>query len=398
MTIRADQWNEPTTAPASSTVAPAPVGFACLWDRDPERTWSSTPWALRDALSQRLPLVDLGAEPGVVVRSILRSAAARRTPLGWKTLWRSSALTDLVVERTVRHQVARQRPAVALQVLDLVELTCPYFVLRDTSWAQILQLHDQGLSFDVLGHPGFTRGRLTRRALRERRIMGGAAGVIATSEWMRRGLTAEGVPADKVHVVDLGATSIPPLDDRLQAAIERRTAGDRRRLLFVGRDFHRKAGDLVVEAFRRLRSRHPDLTLTVVGPPHWPLDGPVPDGVDFRGALGHDEVSVLYGTHDLFVMPSRFEAFGIVFVEARSAAMPCVARDRCAMPEIVTEGVCGTLLTSEDADELAQRIEATLADDAMYARCAADVDAVRERYSWSVAAGHIGALLAPYLG
>jgi len=190
-------------------------------------------------------------------------------------------------------------------------------------------------------------------------------------------------------VLDLGATSVPPLDDRLRAAIERRLTGDRRHLLFVGRDFRRKAGDLVVEAFRRVRERRPDVTLTIVGPTRWPLPGPVPEGVDFRGALGHDEVSELYATHDLF---------GIVFVEARSAGIPCVARDRCAMPELVEEGVCGTLQRSEDPDELAQRIEAALADDGLYARCAAGVDAVRRRYSWSAAAARIEGLLAPYLG
>ena len=399
MTTRAEQRPPgPERGPAASAVAGRPpLGFACLWDREPERTWSSTPWALREALSRRLPLVDLGADPGPIVRSLLRSSAARRTALGWKTLWRSSALTDRVVERTLRRQVERQRPAVALQVLDLAAMSCPYFVLRDTSWSQILRLHDEGMSFDLLGHPGFSRQRLAKRVARELTILEGAAGVIATSEWMRRGLTAEGLPAERVHVIDLGATAVPPADDELGAAIERRASGDRRRLLFVGRDFPRKAGDLVVAAFARVRARHPEVTLTVVGPQHWPLDGAVPDGIEFLGSLGRDQVSALYATHDLFVMPSRFEAFGIVFVEAQSAGLPCVARDRCAMPELVIEGVSGTLQTGDDPDELAARIEACLADDELYRRCADNVGSVRERFSWSVAAERIERLLLPYL-
>lgn len=399
ITTRAEERGDrPSPAvPAAPGGRPA-LGFACLWDREPERTWSSTPWELRDALSRRVPLVDLGADPGSFTRSVLRTTAARRTELGWKTLWRSSPLTDRVVERMLRREVERQRPAVALQVLDLGELPCPYFLLRDTSWAQIRQLHADGLSFELLGHPGFDSARLDRRAARERRIVNAAEGVVATSEWMRQGLVAEGVPEGRIHVVDLGATSVPPLDDRLRAAIERRQTGDRTRLLFVGRDFVRKAGDQVVEAFAILRARRPELTLTVVGPARWPLDGPVPAGVDFRGALGYDEVAALYATHDLFVMPSRFEAFGIVFVEAQAAGMPCVARDRCAMPELVVDGQSGALLRSDDPGELAERIETALDDDELYRRCAANVDAVRLRFSWSVAAERIEALLRPYLG
>lgn len=396
ITTRADERG--ASGPPTALGRRPALGFACLWDREPERTWSSTPWALRDALSHRLPLVDLGADPGPLTRSVLRSSSARRTALGWKTLWRSSALTDRVVGRQLRREVERQRPAVALQVLDLAELPCPYFLLRDTSWAQIRQLHDEGLSFELLGHPGFKRDRLARRAARERRIIDGAEGVIATSAWMRQGLVAEGVSPERIHVVDLGATSVPVLDDHLRAAIERRLRGDRNRLLFVGRDFVRKAGDLVVEAFVQLRATRPDLTLTIVGPAEWPLPGPVPDGVDFRGSLGYDEVGGLYATHDLFVMPSRFEAFGIVFVEAQSAGMPCVARDRCAMPELVVEGTSGTLLRSDDAGELAQRIVEALDDDELYRRCAANVDAVRQRFSWSVAAERIETVLRPFLG
>jgi glycosyltransferase involved in cell wall biosynthesis len=374
------------------------VGFACLWDRDPARTWSSTPWALRDELVRRLPIVDLGANPGWLTRSALRSSAARRTRNGWKTLWRSSALTDVVVGRLLEREVKRQKPAVALQVLDLAHLSCPYFVLRDTSWAQLRELHAGGLSFELLGHPGFTTRRLDRRAARERSILAGAVGVIATSDWMRRGLLADGVPADRVHVISLGATSVPTLDARVQAAVAERIVRPRHRLLFVGRDFRRKGGDLVVEAFSRLRRHRPELTLTVVGPATWPLDGPVPDGVDFRGALEFGEVAELYTSHDLFVLPSRFEAFGIVFVEAQSVGLPCIGRDRCAMPELVREGVNGSLVRSEDPAELAARIETVLDDDELYRRCAADIPLVRQRHSWASAAERIEALLAPFLG
>ena len=97
-------------------------------------------------------------------------------------------------------------------------------------------------------------------------------------------------------------------------------------MLFLGRDFERKAGPLVVHAFVELRKAAPECTLTVAGPDVWPIPGAVPEGVEFRGRLSPGEAAAALSDHDLFVMPSWFEPFGIVFAEALSAGLPCVAR------------------------------------------------------------------------
>ena len=90
-----------------------------------------------------------------------------------------------------------------------------------------------------------------------------------------------------------------------------------------------KGIDLAVAALAVLRAEiDPAITLTVAGPDRWQLPGAVPDGVDFRGYVPPDEVGRLMDTHDLFVLPSRLEAFGIVFVEALARGLPCVGRRR----------------------------------------------------------------------
>ena len=60
---------------------------------------------------------------------------------------------------------------------------------------------------------------------------------------------------------------------------------------------------------------------------------------------------------DLFVLPSRFDCFGIAFVEAMTFGLPCIGRKICAMPEIIDEGINGELVTSDDSEELASLIE-----------------------------------------
>ncbi|HLZ37944.1 MAG TPA: glycosyltransferase [Mycobacteriales bacterium] len=163
-----------------------------------------------------------------------------------------------------------------------------------------------------------------------------------------------------------------------------RRPSPRRRLLFVGRDFHTKAGDVVVAAFRLLRAEFdPRMTLTVAGPAAWPLPGPVPDGVRFLGPVPVRRVADLLDDADLFVMPSRFEGFGIAFAEALARGLPCIARDDFAMPELVVPGHNGALVRDDDPVALAYAIADVLQDEHVYARCAGSAAAVSAHFTWN---------------
>jgi glycosyltransferase involved in cell wall biosynthesis len=196
---------------------------------------------------------------------------------------------------------------------------------------------------------------------------------------------------EKVRVVHPGATAAQHLSAPvLAAARERRLSGPRRRLLFVGKDFHAKAGDTVVAALGILRREYdPGITLTVVGPDTWPLAIGIPDGVEFLGRLPVSAVGELYDSHDLFVLPSRFEGFGISFVEALAHGVPCVGRRAFAMAEIVRPGENGDLVEDDDPAGLARRIAGLLGDSSLYERTAAGAGAVAEHYSWARAAGDV---------
>ena len=178
----------------------------------------------------------------------------------------------------------------------------------------------------------------------------------------------------------------------------------RRKLLFVGRmyeiwDFYRKGGDLVVAALDILRRDYdPQITLTVVGMEKWPLPSPPPEGVNFLGVLPPGEVRALYDNHDLFVMPSRSEPFGVVFAEALSAGLPCVARNAYAMPEIVTPGISGALINRDDEHDLAATIAAVLADDELYKKCYDRASAMAAYFSWERTARDITQIITQQIG
>ncbi|MCW3068930.1 MAG: glycosyl transferase group 1 [Solirubrobacterales bacterium] len=182
-------------------------------------------------------------------------------------------------------------------------------------------LEDMTLLQAGSGHPVFSRmsGTATERwerrrvAIYERAVMCAAA-----SRWTGESLRADyGVAPEKVAVVGFGAnhsTTVPDRDWRSP------------RFLFVGIDWERKGGPLVLRAFSRLRGLMPDAVLDVVGG-HPFLQQP---GVKAHGVLSkaHQEdretVAELFRRATCFVMPSLIEPFGIAYVEAASAGLPSI--------------------------------------------------------------------------
>ncbi len=190
----------------------------------------------------------------------------------------------------------------------------------------------------------------------ERRLYSEATIVLATTENARSSIIDDyGISPD--HVVTVGAGVSAPYD-RLEPA--RMPAYQSKRALFIGKGFHGKGLDTLLEAFEKVRAHIPDARLTVVGPVSMPR---AYDGVDFLGRISdRNRVRELYYEHSLFVMPSRYEPLGQVFLEAMSCQLPCIGTTLDAMPEMIDDGRTGFLIEPGDVDTLAQRMREILGD------------------------------------
>jgi glycosyltransferase involved in cell wall biosynthesis len=295
------------------------------------------------------------------------------------------------VSRALDRRCNEVAPEAIIEVPVLWAAPVPFFTYRDLSWDQLSTLATQGHDLATLGHPGFTQRRLEAVRARENAVLRSAAGAIVFSKWAAEHLVSRvGLDPDRVHVVPPGVSATQPTADMCARPRWERPP---RRLLFVGRDFRRKAGELTVSAFVKVRRALPDCTLTVIGPDAWPLRGPVPDGVDFRGRVAPGAVGQALADHDLFVMPSWFEPFGIAFAEALTVGMPCIARDAFAAPEIIEHGRTGLLTRADNAGDLADVICAALTSETLFESTAAGASEARAYYSWARAGAQIGHLL-----
>ena len=146
------------------------------------------------------------------------------------------------------------------------------------------------------------------------------------------------------------------------------------RLLFVGNCARRKGLHHLIRAFSILRDSL--LTLDIVGdcafdPAYTKeLQDEVTrlllgEAVTFHGRVSDEALKSFYAQADLFVMPSSYEGFGIVYAEAMRAGLSIIACDTGPAAEIVSAGENGLLVPHGDADKLADAIRTLAADEEM---------------------------------
>lgn len=218
----------------------------------------------------------------------------------------------------------------------------------------------------------------------------GAARVLTQSEHTRRSYIANyGLAPEKVENVRIGFNAEPPT--ALPTKDYRRPE-----VLFIGKEFERKGGDLLAPAFARLRARFPDATLHVVGPPARPSSLPEAPGIVFHGFLSRGDAAqneTFYGLLArvaLIVLPSRYEPTGLATLEAMSWGAPAIVTNDWAFPENVAHGETGWLLPALTEDALAVAMIEALADPDRLARMsAAAFAAVPERFAWKGVAQRI---------
>ncbi|MEE0480762.1 MAG: glycosyltransferase [Mitsuokella jalaludinii] len=136
-------------------------------------------------------------------------------------------------------------------------------------------------------------------------------------------------------------------------------------LLFVGRFDPQKGLDLLLKAFNSCHRQ--DLHLTVIGDNvvggGIKIEKKNTDRVTFLGWIPHDKLASYYNACDVVVMPSRWEAFGLVAIEAMKYGRAVIVSDRGALPELIENGKNGFVFKFEEIEQLIGILEKISLDD-----------------------------------
>ncbi|GLQ07922.1 glycosyltransferase family 4 protein [Sneathiella chinensis] len=347
-------------------LAPDKILFVSKYDPTTARHWSGTPHYFWLHLEKHV-----GGPVHV----------CRPTSLGWfrlvsKVVRRLAALTGKTgvnltrsrfyarrIGAEVQREIERVEPAIVVGVAASIELAgvttdVPIIHMTDATFAAVVGFYPE---FSGLWKWLEKQGEDIEKAVIDK-----AAAVVCTSRWASDSVVRDyrANPA-KVHTILQGPNieKVPALSERDLA----RKFGGTCRILFVGRDWNRKGGDFLLEVFACLRAAGLNAELTIVGC----RDPKIPDSsqITVLEDINKDEASErrlfdrVFGEASFFVLPTRAEAFGVVYAEAAAYATPSVAPDIGGVGSVIKDGKTGVLMP-EDAspEQYADRILALWED------------------------------------
>lgn len=167
---------------------------------------------------------------------------------------------------------------------------------------------------------------------------------------------------------------------------------DQTSILFVGRCYPRQKGlEHLIRSLALLREPR-NISLRIVGEDWGGVTQlrmlskslGVEQQVQFAGRESRGELIRSYLSADVFVLPSLFEPFGIVLLEAMAAGLPVVASRVGGIPEIVEDGATGILVQPGDATALSLALETLISDPPLRQRMGQAGRRRAEKYSWEI--------------
>lgn len=331
----------------------------------------------REFPEQRLVVIDLYAElrrrPLLLLRLILIGLVRLRPPLqlgrGEFGFWQysaagQSAVRDLALTLAKR-ALGDERPLFTFQTTTRFcadGMGVPHFAFVDTAE-----------SLKPLG-PSGERTRVERAVLSlESRLFGGSARTFTHFDRLTRGIVRDyHVDAERVITV-YGGMSAP----LMRGPISRDESAQV--ILFVAVEWRRKGGDVLVEAFRRVRATFPRAELRIVGvEPRIDVDGCV-----ILGRQTRDGVARELERATVFCLPSRRDYFPNVIREAMHYGVPVVTTNTSGIPDMMRDGETCLIIDPEDVDALVEALTRLLSDQELRETMgAAAMELARTRFTW----------------
>jgi phosphatidylinositol alpha-1,6-mannosyltransferase len=194
--------------------------------------------------------------------------------------------------------------------------------------------------------------------------------IFAISDYTKKKAVRLGVQPCRVQVMHIGV-EYPDWDCRPSASPQKQ-----QRILFVGRmDERYKGQHELLDAVQLLYHRFPLLHVVFVGGGKtidtWRQDAHdrgLDNKIEFTGRVSDERLKDEYRRATVFVMVSENEGFGLVYAEAMSFGVPCIAGDRDAASEVIEHGISGMCLPASNSTALADAISQLLRDPALRQR------------------------------
>lgn len=253
------------------------------------------------------------------------------------------------------HQVSRRLSGINIDIvfspgtIPIAYLECdqPIVFWTDATFAGMINFYPNWSNL--------CKGTIKNGNAMERSALNRCRLAIYSSEWAAQtAVDYYKIDRSKVKVVPYGANiECNRSFDDIRKIVNARPS-NKCKLLFLGVDWLRKGGDIALEIAKELNKSGLETELTIVGCQP-AIDEPMPNFVRSLGFISKSKerglnkiISLLAESHFL-ILPSRAEAFGIVFCEANSFGVPCLSTNVGGIPTVIKDGLNGKTF-SKDAN------------------------------------------------
>lgn len=369
------------------------LAYTTTFSAEDVHNWSGTPYYMAKAFQTNHEVSLIGS----LKRQLPPFFKIKQVVQKYVSSQRMSPRFNVYAAKHYSEQVAQQLKNISADVIisprinpiAYLDVKQPLVLWTDATYAGLLGFYEP---FSTHSTETIRQGNAITQACLERCRL-----AIFSSDWAAMSaIELYGMRREKVKVVPFGANiASPPTLQDVQGFIKKRSA-KKIKLLFLAKSWERKGGDIVLAVAKQLHEAGYPVELTLIGycPKHL---FPLPAYVNYLGFISkHTPQGLaqiqrhLSESHFLFV-PSRAEAFGIVFCEANAFGVPCLTTHVGGIATVVKDGVNGKTFASDaKVQEYCEYITEVVADEEEYQRLAlSSLNEFQTRLNWNTATAKV---------
>lgn len=268
---------------------------------------------------------------------------------------------------TINKEIAAFNPDVILccnayQIID-IKTTKPIFIYTDATFKLLNTYYTDYMRY--------CNTSVKQAQIAENLAFKKAKGIIFSSNWAKKSAVNDYlISEEKINIIPFGSNL--KLPSHYQLKLEKKISRDYFSLIFVGYDHERKGLKKAIEIQNRLILKGVNCRLTVIGPSVLPQEFKS-EKINFLGKLEMkkpkdcEKLLNAYDDAHFLILPTNVEAFGIVFCEAASLAVPSITHSVGGVDEIIKNNINGIKLPLESMpDQFVEKLLLYIDNSASY--------------------------------
>jgi len=377
------------------------IAYISIGDSRDTNTWSGTTYYFAESLEKFVQLERISLERDLFVKLANKFYALKSKIFKKRYMGERSKLVSRYYSLKAKKALSKIEAldaviSVGTIPISYLDIHIPIINYTDATFNQMINYYDDfsNLSFQAIKDIN----KLEKKALERSSLL------FYCSDWAKQSAIKDyGIDTGKVYSVPFGLNmhEVPKKESVLQA-INRKCEKNTCNLLFVGKDFDRKGGDIAYQTVCYLNEKlNIDVHLTIVGCNPSIKDNRVTiiPYIDKNEEIQQKMYQQLLNESHFLILPTRADCFSMVGIEANANGIPVITTNTGGLPSLIDNNVNGFRMDLKDGPDMyAQKIHEVFSDEIRYQElCLKSRGHHEEKTNWSHTSSYILEKISTYI-